>query len=176
MILAANIAMAVLWAVLVGPFSPANLLVGFVVGFIALRLMTAASKTSTYAFQSVAVIDLIIFTLWELIKANFKVAWHTVASLSHLRPAILAIPIKDDTTDTEIMLLSNLITLTPGTLTLDVSEDRSKLYVHYMHVGDADSEILAVKRGFERRVRAATRGERAPTRASLSATTPRAAA
>lgn len=162
MMLAANIAMAVLWAVLIGPFSPSNLLVGFAIGFVTLRLLSVAVGSSRYAYQSLAVVELILFTLWELMLANARVAWHTVASLRTLRPAILAVPLEPGSSDLEIMLLANLITLTPGTLTLDVAKDRSTLFVHCMHVDDPEKEIRAMKHGFERRVLAATRGKGAP--------------
>ena len=58
----------------------------------------------------------------------------------------------DATTDAEIALLANLVTLTPGTLSLDVSADRRVLYVHGMFVDDPDELRRAVKQGFERRV------------------------
>ncbi len=65
--------------------------------------------------------------------------------------AIVAIPL-DAKTDREITLLANLITLTPGTLSLDVSEDRRFLYVHAMFVEDVESFRDSIKNGFERRL------------------------
>ncbi len=56
------------------------------------------------------------------------------------------------TSDVEITLLANLVTLTPGTLSLDVSEDRSTLFVHAMFVDDPDVLRREIKHGFERRV------------------------
>jgi multicomponent Na+:H+ antiporter subunit E len=68
-----------------------------------------------------------------------------------MRPAIIAIPL-DARTDLEITLLSNLIALTPGSLGLDVSDDRSVLYVHGMFVDDPDAFCRDIKDHLERRL------------------------
>jgi multicomponent Na+:H+ antiporter subunit E len=68
-----------------------------------------------------------------------------------MTPGIVRVPL-DVKTDFEITLLANLISLTPGTLSLDVSEDRKVLYVHTMYVGDKDKFIEGIKSGFERRL------------------------
>ena len=60
-------------------------------------------------------------------------------------------------TDPEITLLANLITLTPGTLTLDVSADKRQMFVHFMHVDDPAEAVQEIKSGFERRILEATR-------------------
>jgi multicomponent Na+:H+ antiporter subunit E len=63
----------------------------------------------------------------------------------------VAIPL-DVETDVEITLLANLITLTPGTLSMDISDDRKVLYVHAMYVDDPEALRAEIKNGFERRV------------------------
>jgi multicomponent Na+:H+ antiporter subunit E len=68
-----------------------------------------------------------------------------------MRPGIVAVPL-DAQTDLEITLMANLITLTPGTLSLDVSEDRHTLYVHAMFVDSPESVRDSIKNGFERRL------------------------
>jgi multicomponent Na+:H+ antiporter subunit E len=70
-----------------------------------------------------------------------------------MRPGVVAIPL-DARTDAEITLLANLITLTPGTLSLDVSSDRRMLYIHVMYIDNDDLEEVRrkIKAGFERRV------------------------
>jgi multicomponent Na+:H+ antiporter subunit E len=68
-----------------------------------------------------------------------------------MRPAIVAVPL-DLTSDFQITLLANLITLTPGTLSLDISDDKKILYVHGMYVDDVDEFRRSIKQGFEKRV------------------------
>jgi multicomponent Na+:H+ antiporter subunit E len=69
-----------------------------------------------------------------------------------MRPGILAIPLELES-DVQIMVLASLITLTPGTLCLDISEDRRTIYVHVMYLHDPDRVRQTIKDGFEKRVR-----------------------
>ena len=68
-----------------------------------------------------------------------------------ITPGVVAVPLTA-TSDLEITLLSCLITLTPGTLALDVSDDRSTLFVHALDVADPDEFRRSIVDGFERRV------------------------
>jgi multicomponent Na+:H+ antiporter subunit E len=71
--------------------------------------------------------------------------------IRRLRPAIVRVPL-DATNEHEILLLSTLINLTPGSLVLDVADDRSALYVHIMHLTTPEAVRAEIKTGFERRV------------------------
>jgi len=73
-------------------------------------------------------------------------------------PAVVAVPL-DAETDFEITLLANFITLTPGTLSIDVSKDRKTLYVHEVYVegGDTDKVRNQIKNGFEKKILKITR-------------------
>ena len=66
-------------------------------------------------------------------------------------------PAGETSFDFEISFLANLITLTPGTLSLDVSDDKQVLYVHSMYVKDRDEFIWSIKNGFEKRILQITR-------------------
>jgi hypothetical protein len=76
-----------------------------------------------------------------------------LAEESYVCPGVIAIPL-DARTDAEITLLANLITLTPGSVSLDLSADRRSLYVHAMYIdgGDIEAYRRSVKEGLERRV------------------------
>ena len=152
-----NLLLAVLWAALFGPFTPANLLVGFVVGYLILRVCGGRTARPGYVRRVRAAVELALFTVYELVVANLRVAWYTVSSLRALRPAILEVPLEPGITDTELTLLSSLVTLTPGTLTLDVAPDGSALFVHFMHVEDPERAVASIKDGFERRILETTR-------------------
>ncbi|MCU0671145.1 MAG: Na+/H+ antiporter subunit E [Myxococcota bacterium] len=75
----------------------------------------------------------------------------------HSRPGVIGVPLEAET-PLEITTVANLITLTPGTLTLDVSDDRRTLWVHAMFIDDADALRRALKEGMERRVLEVYRG------------------
>ena len=97
------------------------------------------------------------------VYASFTKAIHDPQFLMHLLlscrrifigfslAAIVAVPL-DAKTDAEITMLANLITVTPGSFSLEVSADRSVLYVHAMYVDDPETFRREIKNGFERRV------------------------
>jgi multicomponent Na+:H+ antiporter subunit E len=102
-------------------------------------------------FKVWLVVELTLYFLWELFRANLRVARDVVTPKHYKRPGVVAVPL-DVRTSSEITLLACLITLTPGTLSLDVSRDRSVLYIHEMFITDPDDVRRSVKEGFERRV------------------------
>lgn len=147
-----NIFLALVWAAVTGQVTVMNLITGFVLGYSVLWLVRrAVGPSSSYFLKVRQVVGFAVFYLWELILANLRVAYDVVTPTHHMRPGILAIPL-DAETDVEITMLANLITLTPGTLSLDVSTDRRVLYIHAMYIDHADAVRRRVKRGYERRV------------------------
>lgn len=152
-----NLLLALLWASIIGPFTPANFAVGFLVGYTVLLLCSGNGQIPRYSRQVVASIQLTVFTIVELVNANVRVAWYTVSRLSSLQPAVLRVPLEEDLTDAEVTLLAILVTLTPGTLTLDVLGNNEAMLIHFMHVDDPEKSIREVKDGFERRILEVTR-------------------
>ena len=86
-----------------------------------------------------------------MLLANLRVAYEVLTPGYQMRAAIIAIPL-DAESDMEITVLANLITLTPGTLSLDVSADRKTLYIHAMHVHDVEKFRNDIKVRLERSV------------------------
>ena len=98
-----------------------------------------------------------LFVVWALVVASIRVAYSILLPVRYLHPGIVAVPL-DASTNAEITLLANLITLTPGTLTLDVSDDRRTLFVHVLDLADAGVDAQA---GNQTDVRAFRRFDRA---------------
>ncbi|MCB0209445.1 MAG: Na+/H+ antiporter subunit E [Anaerolineae bacterium] len=146
-----NILLAVAWASLEGEFSGVNLLAGFVLGYFALWLTQFVMGTSNYFVKLRQVVELLALFTWELIRANLRVAYSVLAPFSSMRPGIVAVPL-DLKSDLGITTLANMITLTPGTLSIDVSDDRKVVYVHGMHVDHLEDFKHEIKDGFERKV------------------------
>ncbi len=96
------------------------------------------------------------FLLKEMLLSALSVAWLVVQPRLRLRPTIIAYPLTV-TTDTQITLLANLVTLTPGTLSIDVSDDRKTLLIHVLDVGDPEALIGRIASGFEAKVLGVTR-------------------
>lgn len=147
-----NLLLALAWVALTGEFTPLNLGIGFVLGFIALWLTRRNGDRPGYVRKVGTVMSFIVFFLRELLVANIRMAVLLLRSQETLHPGIVAVPLTLDS-DLGVTLLANLITLTPGTLTLDVSSDRSVMYVHVADVHDVDAFRNEIKQGFERRVK-----------------------
>lgn len=91
--------------------------------------------------------------LVELVRSSLSVAWAVVNPNARLRPAIVAVPL-DLMTDSRIAALANIVTLTPGTTSLHVSDDRKTLYVHVLDCDDEAAVVAAIKSSFETRLKA----------------------
>ncbi len=152
-----NLLLALLWASTIGPFTPSNVGVGMVVGFIVLRIASPRGSRDSYSRKLLAAARFVVYLVWELVRANLLVAWWTISPLRRLKPAVILVPIAEGMTDGEIATLANVITLTPGTLTLDVTPDRRALLVHCMHAPDHDAARREIREGFERRLLEVTR-------------------
>ena len=99
------------------------------------------------------VLSLGLYFLKELIISNFRVIYFILSPRNKFRPAILKLPLSL-TSDFSITLLANLITLTPGTITLEISDDNKYLYFHTIDVPeqDLDKAKQKIKNGFEKRI------------------------
>jgi multicomponent Na+:H+ antiporter subunit E len=149
-----NVALALAWAVTTGAFSLVNLTIGFVLAFLALWLPCRMWGSDLYFRRPWRILRLLLTFLYELVVSAVTVAVMVFTPSFRFRPGVIAIPL-DTRHDLGIMLFANLISLTPGTLSLDVSDDRSTLYVHAMDTDDADGEKADMKRTFEKKIREA---------------------
>jgi multicomponent Na+:H+ antiporter subunit E len=152
-----NIALALTWAALTGNFDPVTLLVGFALGYGALFVARRALEPSDYFVKVWQVIAFVMFFLWELLLANLRVAYDVLTLHHHMKPRVIGIPL-DARTDAEITALAYIISLTPGTLSLDVSTDKQTLFIHAMYAPDADALRREIKQGYERRLLMLMRG------------------
>ncbi|MHC4886438.1 MAG: Na+/H+ antiporter subunit E [Planctomycetota bacterium] len=143
-----NILLALAWAAISGDMSPGTLTLGFVFGYAILAFAQPLLGTSRYFGTSYRALRFGLFFIWELLVSNVRVAWLVIKGPSHTRPGVIAIPLRAEL-DLEITMFANLITLTPGTLSLDLSDDRKTLYVHALNIEDADSLREEIKKGLE---------------------------
>ena len=147
-----SILLALAWAALQGEITLVNLLMGYAVGYAILAVLAKGNVLpSTLVSRTANALRLATFFAWELLIANFRVAADVLRG-NRMVPAVVAIPL-DVTSDGEILLLSMLINITPGSVTIDLSGDRRTLYVHVMHMNTAEETRREIKDGFERRVR-----------------------
>lgn len=147
---------ALLWAAVSGSFSPLNLLFGLLLGLLALWLVRDSRSFTPVRMRPLALLRLVVIFLAELLKSGWRVLVLVLTPRLTLKPAIVAVPLAV-TDDFEITLLANMITLTPGTLSVDLSDDRRLLYVHCLNAPDPEAVIADIRHGFERLIREAFR-------------------
>lgn len=151
--LAANLLLAITWAALTGDISSGSLLAGLLVGFVALWVVHPLfGMDDLYFRRAYRAARLAFYFLYELVVSSVQVAWEVVTPRPRSQPAYVKMPL-DVKSDIEIMLLANLISLTPGTLSLDVTPDRSTLIVHAMFGQDPEALVASMKEGLERQVK-----------------------
>lgn len=146
-----HIMLALAWAAIAGNFSILNLFVGFVFGLLAIWLVREQLGASLYFRKSHKIISLSFLFLYELVMSTITVAILVLKPKLDFEPGIIAFPLKVKS-DVEITLLANLITLTPGTLSVDVSDDKKTLYVHAIDASDPESIVADIANGFEKKV------------------------
>ena len=150
-----NLLLALLWAALHADLSVSTAGIGFFFGFLLLSVIHRG-----YGAAIVGVVGFLIFLVKSIIISSFQVAGYVLSPKLKLEQGIVAIPLAAQT-DLEIAILASAITLTPGTLSVDVGSDAATqrvLYVHSLVMGDAEAVRKSIKEDFERRILRVTRG------------------
>lgn len=142
-----NLLLTLIWVLATGTLTEENLLFGFFLGFMILWIITTNKKESKYFYIVPTVISFILTMLWEIVKANFLTVKESIFQ-DQLEPAIIKYPLKAKT-DGEISLLANVVALTPGTVVIDVSDDKKVMFIHVMHLKDRESFIQEIQTKFE---------------------------
>lgn len=150
-----NLLLAVSWAALTGQFTLPGLGIGFVVGFLALWVIQPLfGETGNYFTRVWRWVKLVVLFHYELFVSSVSVAWDVLTPRHRARPGIITMPLKAKG-EAEVLLVTNLISLTPGTLSLDVTEDCNTLVIHAMFADDRDKIVRDIENGMERWVREA---------------------
>lgn len=151
-----NLVIALVWMFLNNEWSYQRFTVGYLLGMALIGLLHRFWPEGFYMKRLWAVIKLLLMFLRELIVSSFTVMGQIVRPKLNVRPGIFAFPTELES-DWEVTLLSCLICLTPGTLTLDVSRDGRTLYIHAMDIGDAELLSQQIKGTFEKAIKEVTR-------------------
>ena len=151
-----NLLLSFIWVALTGSLYFMNFFFGFLLGFLVLWILNRTEDDHRYFTRAPKTITFIAFFAYEMIVANLQVAYDVITPKYFFKPGIVRYPLQADT-DVEISLLSTIISLTPGTLILDISEDKKWLYIHVMYLGDKERFIQRIKNGFEKKLLAILR-------------------
>jgi multicomponent Na+:H+ antiporter subunit E len=148
-----NLVLALTWAALQGELNLVNLGIGFVVGGLTIYLFRAMFFRPLY-FRKIAIGGrLMLVFLGELIMSNLAVLRVVLSPSVQVRSGVIAVP-TELTSELALTALANMITLTPGTLTLDISPDRRYLFVHTLNLADPEAVKRDIQHAFERHLKA----------------------
>ena len=147
-----NLLFAFIWMMVSGSFTLLSMMFGFVIGAAALIIITERSELGGYGTRFRRVIGLILMFLYELMMSAIRVAIMVLKPDMNLKPGIFSYQ-TELKSDLEITLLANLITLTPGTLSVDVDEETKTLYIHGVDCSDVEATRADIRNGFERKIR-----------------------
>ncbi|MMZ61884.1 Na(+)/H(+) antiporter subunit E [compost metagenome] len=151
-----NVIIAIVWMLLTNDSSPQKFIVGYIIGAILIGALRRFWQNGYYLNKVWAVIKLILLFNKELVKSGVDVIKHILRPKLQIRPGIFAYTTKLEG-DWEITLLSCLITLTPGTLTMEVSEDGKTLYIHAIDIGEVNLVRGQIRDTFEKAIMEVTR-------------------
>ncbi len=144
-----NVMLMILWVASTGVFTYGNSALGFLIGYVVLWWLRPLLGATAYFRKLPMALWFGLLFMWEVLQSNLRVAWDVITPRSFRQPGIVAVPL-DAETDLQIAVLANLITLTPGSLCLDLSEDRRTLYVHAMFVSEPEQVRREIKQRLER--------------------------
>lgn len=146
-----NLLLSFIWVALTGSMYYTNFLFGFMLGFFILWIMNREETDQRYFTRVPKTIGFVFFFLYEMIVANIQVAYDVITPKYFFQPGIVRYPLEAKS-DIEINLLSTMISMTPGTLILDISEDKKSLFIHVMYLKNKEAFIAQIKNGFEKKL------------------------
>jgi multicomponent Na+:H+ antiporter subunit E len=146
-----NLLLCFIWVALTGSMYYSNFFFGFMIGFFILWIMNRNEADQRYFYRVPKTIGFLFFLLYEMVVANIQVAYDVITPKYFFKPGIVCYPLEANS-DLEINLLSTMISMTPGTLILDISDDKKCLYIHVMYLKNKEKFIGQIKNGFEKKL------------------------
>jgi multicomponent Na+:H+ antiporter subunit E len=146
-----NFFLAFVWMFLSVSFTSNTFIIGYLLGLVILLALRRFFGSPFYLVRVIAALKLLLIFLRELVMSNIDVVKKVIRPNLDIKPGIFALK-TELKSDWEITLLANLITLTPGTLVVDVSFDNKVLYIHTLDLDDVDEAINDIQNTFEKAI------------------------
>lgn len=146
-----NLIIAFVWMFLNNEWDFSSFLTGYLLGLAFVFALRRFFRQAFYLRRLWAIWKLLLLFMKELVLSNVTVIRQVIRPKLNIRPGIFAFTTELDS-DWEVTLLACLITLTPGTLTLEVSPDQRTLYIHAMDIHDAELLAEQIKDTFEKAI------------------------
>lgn len=144
--------LTVVWLLLHSTVSPGMVVFGLILGTLIPWMTSVWWPDTPRGFRLGHMLVYIVIVLWDIVIANLQVAWIVLTKPNaQLRPAWVVVPL-DLRQPEAITILAGSITLTPGTISADLSDEGHSLLVHALHTDDPDAVRDDIKNRYERRL------------------------
>ena len=145
--------MALVWILLQNEFSAGMFVFGIILGILIPRLTAQFWPDRPLGFNPGRMVTYSLVVIWDIMVANVQVAWIVLTRPNDkLRPAWIVVPL-DLRQPEAITILAGTITLTPGTVSADLSDGGHSLLVHALDAPDPDAIRDEIKHRYERRLK-----------------------
>lgn len=146
-----NLFISFMWMFLSESYTLVSFTWGYIIGIVLLLILNRFFPGPFYLKLVYKIIVLFLIFIRELILSNIDIVKLVYARKPDFEPGIFAMPL-DVKKDWEITLLANLITLTPGTLSVAISDDNSHIFIHAMDIDEKEKSIHDIKNTFEKAI------------------------
>jgi multicomponent Na+:H+ antiporter subunit E len=140
----AAVVLVITWLLLTGEFTLISLLLGILVAAVALIVVRFPETQSVSRLRLIGLGPFLAWYVWMVAKSNLIVATETLRPSPKRHAAVVRVPVTSLNT-WEVVMLMNLVTFTPGTIAVDVSDDERSIYVHGLYLQDPDEIVRDVQ-------------------------------
>lgn len=145
--------LAVVWTLLQNEVSAGMVVFGVILGIIIPITTAAWWPDRPHGFRFGKMVGYSLVVMWDILVANVQVAWIVLTvPNSKLKPAWIIVPL-DLKAPEAITVLAGTITLTPGTVSADLSDEGHSLLVHVLHSDNPDADRDTIKSRYEARLK-----------------------
>jgi multicomponent Na+:H+ antiporter subunit E len=151
-----NLLIGVIWMFLQDDWSVLTFFSGYLFGLLVLYILRRYLPTKFYLVTLLAIFQLFIVFIYELFTSSILVIRQILRPKINITPGIFTLETQLEG-DLEVTLLALLLTLTPGSVVIEVSSDSKKFYIHAMDIPESSNAVLQSKAKFEKAIKKVTR-------------------
>lgn len=136
------------WVLLNNSLDPGHILLGFLLAILVPLFTIRFWNPQSDLKRPLLMVRYVLILLYDIVVANFEVARKVLGRQRALRPAFIEYPL-ELSEDFPIVLLAGTISLTPGTVSAQISADRKSLLIHVLDVEDEQALVTSIKNRYE---------------------------
>jgi multicomponent K+:H+ antiporter subunit E len=144
-----SVLLFIVWLLLNNTVAPGHLVLGAFLAIVIPLFTSGMQDPQPGLHKPFIIIRYVFMVIGDIIVANFEVALLVIGSSKNLTPAFVAVPLNIEH-EFPITILASTVSLTPGTVSAEISEDKQWLYVHVLNLSDKDELIALIKQRYER--------------------------